>query len=141
MPVNDVLDADDLKRRLARYRAVLPTERPKVKSTKLCIRDFSRLTGMQHQMLFWFLKGDNRIGKRLGKKRLGVLKKWLDLADGGYIQKLQWKKYIVHDTPFKPPLVEMRVCFGKDGPLLNFSDKQKAVREFPDFSKIFEGKK
>ena len=135
-----IYSSDELKRRLKRYRAPKPKWHPlpgSPKSTKLCINDLVRLAGIDDSDIYkWFT------GKQgFGKIRLRRLSKFIYLADNGYIQKLQWKKYIIHDKPFQPPVNVMRVVIGPEGVQLGRVPKDLAPVSMPDFSKIFGEKK
>ncbi len=68
------------------------------------MRDIAKLARMTKQNLYRFISGK----RPTGLKVLRRLCKVIDLVDGGYIQKLQYGHYIVHDKAFTQPVREMQ---------------------------------
>ena len=129
-----------MRRRLARYRGKIYAKLPdknEPKSTKLAIWDFPYLTGIEYLALGRLLNGSLNFGPRRTRK----LSRALFLADGGYVQKLQHKKYIIHDKPFQPAVRECKVQISLTGGVKMMKTPNKAEpNTLPGFMDLFKQK-
>ena len=132
-----LLSEDEARRRLYKYCGVPSSNGiPKEKSTKLAIRDFQWLAGIDYRDIdHWLHK--RKCNKVFGETRMRRLTRALWLADNGHIQKIRYRKYIIHEEPFVPPKREMKVNIGISGVGLTHVPKDAEPNRLPGFLDVF----
>ena len=103
------------------------------KSTKIGIWDIAILAEIRQGHLYDWLYGI----RKFGPVRQRRLSRMIRLIDGGYVQKTQYGKYIIHETPFAPPVKRMQVNIGVDGPQLKMVAPLAPPTGMPSFNKLF----
>ena len=132
----EILPAEELKRRVLRYRGVQPSCKPPVgqKSTILRQYDIAFMAKIRKDKMCDWMHGR----MNFGKVRLRRITRVILLCDAGRVQKLKHRKYIIHDKPFVQPLREMRVNIGADGVGLTRVMQPVAPPTLPSFKDVFK---
>ncbi|MGA7594758.1 MAG: hypothetical protein WCA64_06125 [Gallionella sp.] len=109
------------------------------KSTKIVMRDIALLARMTKQNLYRFISGKRQTGLTVLRRLCDVIA----LVDGGYVQKIKYGEYIIHDEPFTQPVREMRVHIDLAGGQISLTHGQRTPEpaRMPSFENIFGSKK
>ena len=133
----EIIPADELKRRVLRYKGVKPNARPPLgqRSTVLCVRDIAYLAKIDKMDMWHWLWGT----KPMGRVRLRRVSRVIALMDAGMVTKYKSGKYTIHDHPVAQPMRTMRVTIGARGIGLTRMQQAMPPKTMPNFSEVFKG--